>query len=173
MAYLGKGRIAELRYIAKQLGEKVTDDLKIIDLKNLIVNSLNYEEEFVREMLNRIIEKRLKTSTSRVSKYFDLNERYILSTYELEILLKLKKHSCKTINKVKSKSESFSLNPCIIKSKENEVEMPVLKDTEASLDMSFEKYAAPEIFTGGHVPIKHILDDGITCVANGANELVV
>ncbi|GFU11328.1 transposable element Tcb2 transposase [Trichonephila clavipes] len=58
MAYLGKGQIAELRYIAKQLGEKVTDDLKIIDLKNLIVNSPNYEEEFVREMLN-IIEKRV------------------------------------------------------------------------------------------------------------------
>ncbi|GFS57914.1 uncharacterized protein TNIN_373821 [Trichonephila inaurata madagascariensis] len=147
MAYLGKGRIAELRYIAKQLGEKVTNDLKIIDLKNLIVNSPNYEEEFVREMLNMIIEKRLKTSTSRVSKYFDLNERYILSTYELETLFKLKKHNSKTLDKVKSKSESVSLNPCIIKSKKNEVEMPVLKDTEASLDLSFEKYAAPEIFT--------------------------
>ncbi|GFT02531.1 uncharacterized protein TNCV_1487481 [Trichonephila clavipes] len=52
MAYLGKGRIAELRYIAKQLGEKVYDDQKIIDLKNLIVNSPNYEE-FVREMLKQ------------------------------------------------------------------------------------------------------------------------
>ncbi|GFW18991.1 hypothetical protein TNCV_165041 [Trichonephila clavipes] len=29
-------------------------------------------------------------------------------------------------------------------SKENEVEMPVLKDTEASLDIGCEKYAAPE-----------------------------
>ncbi|GFY43228.1 uncharacterized protein TNIN_437281 [Trichonephila inaurata madagascariensis] len=106
MAYLGKGRIAELRYIAKQLGEKVTDELKIIHLKNLIVNSPNYEEEFVREMLNMIIEKRLKTSTSRVSKYFDLKERYILSTYELETLFKLKKHNSKTLDKVKSEHAS-------------------------------------------------------------------
>ncbi|GFY66581.1 uncharacterized protein TNIN_479511 [Trichonephila inaurata madagascariensis] len=171
MAYLGKGRIAELRYIAKQLGEKVTNDLKIIDLKNLIVNSPNYEEEFVREMLNMIIEKRLKTSTSRVSKYFDLNERYILSTYELETLFKLKKHNSKTLDKVKSKSESVSLNPCIIKSKKNEVEMPVLKDTEASLDLSFEKYAAPEIFTGEHASVKYIHGDTVTYLPPAEREI--
>ncbi|GFU71953.1 uncharacterized protein TNCV_1053001 [Trichonephila clavipes] len=163
MAYLGKGRIAELRYIAKQLGEKVNDDLKIIDLKNLIVNSPNYEE-FVREMLNMIIEKRLKTSMSCISKYFDLNEMYILSTIELKTLLKLKKYNSKTINKVKGKSESVSLNPCIIRSKENEVEMPVLKDTEASLDIGCEKYAAPEMFTGEHASMKHILDNGMACL---------
>ncbi|GFT57850.1 hypothetical protein TNCV_4865741 [Trichonephila clavipes] len=52
MAYLGKGRKSDLSYIAEQLGERVTDDLKIIDLRNLIVNSTNYDEEFVREMLN-------------------------------------------------------------------------------------------------------------------------
>ncbi|GFY43848.1 uncharacterized protein TNIN_163891 [Trichonephila inaurata madagascariensis] len=171
MAYLGKGRIAELRYITKQLGEKVTDDLKIIDLKNLIVNSLNYEEEFVREMLNMIIEKRLKTSTSRVRKYFDLKERYILSTYELETLFKLKKHNSKTLDKVKSKSESVSLNPCIIKSKKNEVEMPVLKDTEASLDLSFEKYAAPEIFTSEHASVKYIHGDTMTYLPPAKREI--
>ncbi|GFS53770.1 uncharacterized protein TNCV_731541 [Trichonephila clavipes] len=110
MAYLGKGRIAEPRYIAKQLVEKVTDDLKIIYLKNLIVNSPNYEEEFVREML--------------------------------------KKHNSGNINNVNSKSENVSLDSCIIKSKENEVVMPVLRETGASLDIGFEKCAAPEMFKG-------------------------
>ncbi|GFQ86565.1 uncharacterized protein TNCT_685281 [Trichonephila clavata] len=147
MAYLGKGRIAELRYIARQLDEKVTDDLKMIHLKNLIVNSTNYEEEFVREMLNMIIEKRIRARTSRVGKYFNINERYILSTYELQTLLKLKKHNSGTINKVKSKSENVSLNPCMIKNKKNEVEMSVLRDTEASLDIGCKKFAAPEMFT--------------------------
>ncbi|GFT53540.1 retrovirus-related Pol polyprotein from transposon 17.6 [Trichonephila clavipes] len=60
MAYLGKGRKSDLSYIAEQLGERVTDDLKIIDLRNLIVNSTNYDEEFVREMLNVRIEERLE-----------------------------------------------------------------------------------------------------------------
>ncbi|GFX14083.1 uncharacterized protein TNCV_612881 [Trichonephila clavipes] len=146
MAYFGKGRIAELRYIAKQLGEKVNDDLKIIDLKNLIVNSPNYEE-FVREMLSMIIEKRLKTSTSHVSKYFDLNEIYILSTNELKTPLELKKHNSKTKDKVRSKSKSVSLNPCTIRSKKNGVVMPVLRETGASLDIGCEKYAAPQMLT--------------------------
>ncbi|GFY70821.1 uncharacterized protein TNIN_486851 [Trichonephila inaurata madagascariensis] len=132
MAYLGKGRIAELRYIAKQLGEKVTDDLKIIDLKNLIVNSLNYEEEFVREMLNRIIEKRNITPCN--------------------------------INKVNSKSEYVSLDPSTIRSKENGVVMPVLRETGASLDIGFEKCAAPEMFTGEQGLVKHIHDDTMTCL---------
>ncbi|GFT25248.1 uncharacterized protein TNCV_181181 [Trichonephila clavipes] len=165
MAYLGKGRIAELRYIAKQLDEKVNDDLKIIDLKNLIVNSPNYEE-FVREMLNMIIEKRLNPiySTSRVSKYFDLNERHILSSTELETLLKLKKHNSGNINKVNSKSENVSLDPCTIRSKENGVVVPVLRETVASLGIGFEKCAAPEMFTDEQGLVKHIHDDTMTCL---------
>ncbi|GFU36010.1 uncharacterized protein TNCV_4191201 [Trichonephila clavipes] len=42
--------------------------------------------------------------------------------------------------------------------------MPVLKDTEASLDIGCEKYAAPEMFTGEHASIKHILDKGMACL---------
>ncbi|GFU65874.1 uncharacterized protein TNCV_5011721 [Trichonephila clavipes] len=111
-----------------------------------------------------IIEKRLKTSTSRVSKYFDLNEIYVLSTYELETLLKLKKYNSGYINKVNSKSENVSLDPCMIKSKENEVVMPVLRETGASLDIGFEKCAAPEMFTGEQGLVKHIHDDTRTCL---------
>ncbi|GFV78661.1 transposable element Tcb1 transposase [Trichonephila clavipes] len=48
--------------------------------------------------------------------------------------------------------------------REYEVEIPVLKDAEASLDIGCEKYAAPEMFTGEHASIKHILDDGMTCL---------
>ncbi|GFV39426.1 uncharacterized protein TNCV_1231251 [Trichonephila clavipes] len=42
--------------------------------------------------------------------------------------------------------------------------MPVLKDTEVSLDIGCEKYAAPEMFTGEHASIKHILDNGMACL---------
>ncbi|GFV21909.1 uncharacterized protein TNCV_4525961 [Trichonephila clavipes] len=42
--------------------------------------------------------------------------------------------------------------------------MPVPKVTEVSLDVGCEKYAAPEMFTGEHASIKHILDDGMTCL---------
>ncbi|GFT31638.1 uncharacterized protein TNCV_230771 [Trichonephila clavipes] len=113
-----------------------------------------------------IIEKRLKPiySTSRVSKYFDLNERHILSSNELETLLKLKKHNSGNINEVSSKSENVSLDPCTIRSKENGVVMPVLRETGASLDTGFEKCAAPEMFTGEQGLVKHIHDDTRTCL---------
>ncbi|GFX95156.1 uncharacterized protein TNCV_4920991 [Trichonephila clavipes] len=42
--------------------------------------------------------------------------------------------------------------------------MPVLKDTEVSLDIGCEKYAAPEMFTGEHASNKHILDNGMACL---------
>ncbi|GFU03586.1 SCAN box domain-containing protein [Trichonephila clavipes] len=87
MAYLGKGRKSDLSYIAEQLGERVTDDLKIIDLRNLIVNSTNYDEEFVREMLNVRIEERLERNTSRVSENDHINERHHSNTFELHKLL--------------------------------------------------------------------------------------
>ncbi|GFY00136.1 uncharacterized protein TNCV_1342341 [Trichonephila clavipes] len=51
--------------------------------------------------------------------------------------------------------------------------MPVLKDIEASLDISYEKYAAPEMFTGEHASIKHILDNGMTCLRPAELELSV
>ncbi|GFS61933.1 hypothetical protein TNIN_358771 [Trichonephila inaurata madagascariensis] len=90
MAYLGKGRKSDLSYIAEQLGERVTDDLKIIDLRNLIVNSTNYDEEFVREMLNARIEERLEGNTSRVNENDHISERHHSNTFELLKLLKFK-----------------------------------------------------------------------------------
>ncbi|GFQ79959.1 putative rna-directed dna polymerase from transposon bs [Trichonephila clavata] len=48
-----------------------------------------------------------------------------------------------------------------LQNKKNEVEMSVLRDTGASLDIGCEKYAAPEMFTGEHALVKHILDDNM------------
>ncbi|GFS34723.1 hypothetical protein NPIL_80391 [Nephila pilipes] len=87
MASLEKGRKMDFRYIAERLGERVTDDLQIIHFKNLILNISNYEEEFVREMLNTRIEERIETSTSRVSENYDTIERHNSNTFEIRKLL--------------------------------------------------------------------------------------
>ncbi|GFX52327.1 uncharacterized protein TNCV_5037541 [Trichonephila clavipes] len=42
--------------------------------------------------------------------------------------------------------------------------MPVLRETGASLDIGFEKCAAPEMFTGEQGLVKHIHDDTMTCL---------
>nr|XP_042913112.1 uncharacterized protein LOC122273114 [Parasteatoda tepidariorum] len=58
MTFFGKARKEDLILLASELGEDVTPDLKIIDLKKVITSSDNYEEEFVKEMLNTIISQR-------------------------------------------------------------------------------------------------------------------
>ncbi|GFX63142.1 hypothetical protein TNCV_4191771 [Trichonephila clavipes] len=42
--------------------------------------------------------------------------------------------------------------------------MPVLRETGASLDIGFEKFAAPKMFTGEQGLVKHIHDDTMTCL---------
>ncbi|GFS53083.1 hypothetical protein NPIL_78081 [Nephila pilipes] len=97
MAYLGKGRIAELRYIAEKLGERVTDDLKIIHLKNLIISSTNYEEKFVREMLNARIQERRTPGTSSVCENYNTIEGHSSNPFELR---KLPKCNAKEVDKI-------------------------------------------------------------------------
>ncbi|GFW28256.1 retrovirus-related Pol polyprotein from transposon 17.6 [Trichonephila clavipes] len=323
MAYLGKGRKSDLSYIAEQLGERVTDDLKIIVLRNLIVNSTNYDEEFVREMLNVRIEERLEESEELASDYdhvkalllkrFKLSPEkfrqlfvkrqknpettwndfyYELQTYfegwiaglgittfkQLKDLMitdqlkkkapiefkehhldewsgiispvdlarkieeyedvrktfqkkvtwsyskdtmkkkwnnstiiprenvsmnnpmntrehknrnnhqdfekrrrpqcfecgsydhfrpqcpKLKKYGSETINRLKSNSENASLDPYTIRDKVNGFEMPILRDTGASIDIICEKFITPNIFTGENVWVQHILDEHMACL---------
>ncbi|GFX70392.1 retrovirus-related Pol polyprotein from transposon 412 [Trichonephila clavipes] len=269
MAYLGKSRKSDLSYIAEQLGERVTDDLKIIDLRNLIVNSTNYDEEFVREMLNVRIEERLEGNTSRLFVKHQKNPEttwddfyYELQTYfegciaglgittfkQLKDLMitdqlkkkapiefkehhldewsgiispvdlarkieeyedgnvsmnnptntrehknrnnhqdfekrrrpqcfecgsydhfrpqcpKLKKYGSETINRLKSNFENASLDPYTIRGKVNGFEMPILRDTGASIDIICEKFITPNMFTGENVWVQHILDEHLTCL---------
>ncbi|GBM94810.1 hypothetical protein AVEN_69362-1 [Araneus ventricosus] len=65
MAFLGKARKEDLIILARDLGEEVTPDLKIIDLRNLIVASTNYEIEFVKGLLNTVISQRTEEAEQR------------------------------------------------------------------------------------------------------------
>ncbi|GBO12083.1 hypothetical protein AVEN_200935-1 [Araneus ventricosus] len=65
MAFLVKARKEDLIILARALGEEVTMDLKIIDIRNLIVASTNYEMEFVKELLNAVISQRTEEAEQR------------------------------------------------------------------------------------------------------------
>ncbi|GBM06079.1 hypothetical protein AVEN_49454-1 [Araneus ventricosus] len=65
MTFLDKARKEDLIILARELGEEVTPDLKIIDLRNLNVASTNYENEFVKELLNTVISKRIEEAEQR------------------------------------------------------------------------------------------------------------
>ncbi|GFX60445.1 transposon Tf2-11 polyprotein [Trichonephila clavipes] len=166
-------------------------DLKLCKLlreRNLILNSTNYDEEFVREMLNARIEERLEGNTSHAPNEFKehhLDEwSGIISPVDLACKIeeyedcfecgsydhfrrkcpKLKKYSSETINRLKSNSENTSLDPYTIRGKVNGFEMPILRDTGASIDIICEKFITPNMFTGENVWVQLILDKHMICL---------
>ncbi|GBN67128.1 Retrovirus-related Pol polyprotein from transposon 297 [Araneus ventricosus] len=100
MAFLGKARKEDLIILARELGEEVTPDLKIIDLRNLIVASTNYEMEFVKELLNTVISQRTEEAEQR-----KLEQRKL----ELEIEERRKREEREfELEKLKLQNESFN-----------------------------------------------------------------
>ncbi|GFW82196.1 hypothetical protein TNCV_5056711 [Trichonephila clavipes] len=63
MAFLEKAEKQDLVLLAEELGQKVSDKMTIIDLKNIIIGSKDYEEEFVRAQLSVISEERVEKET--------------------------------------------------------------------------------------------------------------
>ncbi|GFU49014.1 uncharacterized protein TNCV_2333081 [Trichonephila clavipes] len=49
--------------------------------------------------------------------------------------------------------------------------MPILRETGASLDIGFEKCAAPEMFKGEQGLVKHIHDDTMTCLQRAERKI--
>ncbi|GFW20529.1 hypothetical protein TNCV_2701261 [Trichonephila clavipes] len=64
MAFLEKKlKSRDLVLLAEELGQKVSDKMTIIELKNIIIGSKDYEEEFVRAQLSVISEERVENET--------------------------------------------------------------------------------------------------------------
>lgn len=58
MAFLAKGNKKDLQVLASELGIQDVENLKVLELKNAILKVDGYEEEFVKGMLNNVIEDR-------------------------------------------------------------------------------------------------------------------
>ncbi|GFW57424.1 hypothetical protein TNCV_543371 [Trichonephila clavipes] len=63
MAFLEKTEKQGLILLAEDLGLRVSDKMTVIDLKNIIIGSKDYEEEFVRAQLSVISEERVERET--------------------------------------------------------------------------------------------------------------
>ncbi|KAF8791703.1 hypothetical protein HNY73_003396 [Argiope bruennichi] len=57
MSFLTQLRKEQLRFVAEELSDVTSGDLKIPDLRKLILNSKNYDEEMVRGNVDILIEK--------------------------------------------------------------------------------------------------------------------
>ncbi|GFU80528.1 retrovirus-related Pol polyprotein from transposon opus [Trichonephila clavipes] len=72
MAFLGKAKKQDLVLLAEELGQKVSDKMTNIELRNIIIRSKDYEEEFVRDQLSVILEERLERETRLKTSVSDL-----------------------------------------------------------------------------------------------------
>ncbi|GFT52583.1 hypothetical protein NPIL_268201 [Nephila pilipes] len=60
MDFLTKGKKRDLRRLVWEMGLVVAKDLRILDIKQLILNSEKYEENSIKNLLMNIIEERLE-----------------------------------------------------------------------------------------------------------------
>ncbi|GFV63308.1 hypothetical protein TNCV_1374051 [Trichonephila clavipes] len=60
VAFLEKAKKQDLVLLAEELGQKVSDKMTNIELRNIIIGSKDYEEEFVRDQLSVILEERFE-----------------------------------------------------------------------------------------------------------------
>ncbi|GFU69555.1 hypothetical protein TNCV_1351151 [Trichonephila clavipes] len=60
MAYLAKVHKDDLKTLATELGLKIRELMRVIDFKNLILTSKDYDEQFTKTLLETIIETRVQ-----------------------------------------------------------------------------------------------------------------
>ncbi|GBN48311.1 hypothetical protein AVEN_168895-1 [Araneus ventricosus] len=66
MSFLAKARKCDLEILATELGAQVERNMKVIDLKELITTHKNYEETFVKDMLDTIMTEKAEKKTKEL-----------------------------------------------------------------------------------------------------------
>ncbi|GFV22183.1 hypothetical protein TNCV_2674251 [Trichonephila clavipes] len=70
--------------LATELGRAPSDDLKIIELKDLITNSDRYDKEFVKDVLSAIVEERTATEKQKAAELEEKQKAMIWLSNEKE-----------------------------------------------------------------------------------------
>ncbi|GFV00102.1 CCHC-type domain-containing protein [Trichonephila clavipes] len=85
MAFLGKAKKQDLVLLAEELGQKVSDKMTNIELRNIIIGSKDYEEEFVRDQLSVILEERFeRESEEKIARQLAIEEEKIARQLAIE-----------------------------------------------------------------------------------------
>ncbi|GFX77452.1 retrovirus-related Pol polyprotein from transposon 297 [Trichonephila clavipes] len=83
MAFWGKAKKQDLILLAEELSQKVSDKMTNIDLRNIIIGSKDYEEEFVRAQLSVILEERFeRESEEKIARQLAIEQQQ--REFELE-----------------------------------------------------------------------------------------
>ncbi|GIY76034.1 hypothetical protein CEXT_68201 [Caerostris extrusa] len=68
MSFLGKGRKSDLIELGTELGVTIPPEAVIVNIKRLITSSENYDEEFVKQVFERIKERIKREENERLKK---------------------------------------------------------------------------------------------------------
>ncbi|GFV72540.1 retrovirus-related Pol polyprotein from transposon 17.6 [Trichonephila clavipes] len=131
MAFLGRSRKEDLRMLATELGLAPSDNLKIIELKDLITNSDRYDEEFVKDVLSVIVEERTATEKQKATELEEKQKAMVLAQqrereFELEkmkIQLQMHKLSQAPVTSQQLENLKLELNRIIPRFNSKEDEM--------------------------------------------------
>ncbi|GFY11488.1 retrovirus-related Pol polyprotein from transposon 297 [Trichonephila clavipes] len=131
MAFLGRSRKEDLRMLATELGLAPSDNLKIIELKDLITNSDRYDEEFVKDMLSVIVEERTATEKQKAAELEEKQKAMVLAQQrerefkleKMKIQLEMQKLSQAPVTSQQLENPKLELNRIIPRfiSKEDEM----------------------------------------------------
>ncbi|GFQ72687.1 uncharacterized protein TNCT_392471 [Trichonephila clavata] len=122
MAFLGRSRKDDLILLATELGLAPSDNLKIIELKDLITKSDGYDEEFVKNVLNVIVEERTATEKQKAVAVAQQQEREF-ELEKLKIQLEMQKLSQAPVVYQQLENSKLELNGIIQRFNSRKVEM--------------------------------------------------
>ncbi|GFW51220.1 retrovirus-related Pol polyprotein from transposon 17.6 [Trichonephila clavipes] len=131
MAFLGRSRKEDLRMLATELGLAPSDNLKVIQLKDLITNSDRYDGEFVKDVLSVIVEERTATEKQKAEEMEEKQKAMVLAQqrereFELEkmkIQLEMQKLSQAPVTSQQLENPKIELNRIIPRFNSKEDEM--------------------------------------------------
>ncbi|GFV83487.1 retrovirus-related Pol polyprotein from transposon 297 [Trichonephila clavipes] len=131
MAFLGRSRKEDLRMLATELGLAPSDNLKIIELKDIITNSDRYDEEFVKDVLSVIVKERTATEKQKAAELEEKQKAVVVAQqrereFELEkmkIQLEMHKLSQASVTSQQLENPKLELNRIIPRFNSKEDEM--------------------------------------------------
>ncbi|GFU51472.1 uncharacterized protein TNCV_81171 [Trichonephila clavipes] len=90
MAYLAKARKDDLKTLATELGLEIEEMMRVIDFKNLILASKDYDEHFTKTLLETIVETRVEAERDEKeeSEYKRKQEGLILELERMNLEVK-------------------------------------------------------------------------------------
>ncbi|GFV54363.1 retrovirus-related Pol polyprotein from transposon 297 [Trichonephila clavipes] len=131
MAFLGRSRKEDLRMLATELGLAPSDNLKIIELKDVTTNSNRYDEEFVKDVLSVIVEERTATEKQKAAELEEKQKAVVVAQQrerefkreKIKIQLEMKKLSQAPVTSQQLENPKLELNRIIPRFNSKEDEM--------------------------------------------------